>query len=88
MVITRSTENLDRLFVRFPVYGGPDVTVAAHLLNHHGKELRPLDVAPLGNGLYQIDIPLSVSVRDDYLVAIDATRGTESTRVLVPFRVR
>ena len=84
----REFDRLDRLFVRFQVYGGQDVTAAAHLLNRQGKELRALDVATLGNGTYQIDIPLSVSVRDDYLVAIDATRGTQSARVLVPFRVR
>jgi hypothetical protein len=84
----REFDRLDHLFVRFSVYGGPDITPAAHLLNHQGKALRALDVAALGNGVYQIDIQLSVSIRDDYLVAIDATRGTESARALVPFRVR
>ena len=42
----------------------------------------------LREGIYQLDLPLSVSVRDDYVIAIDATRGTESARALVPFRVR
>ena len=34
-------------------------------------------------GIYQLDVPLSVSLRDDYVIAIDATRGTESVRALV-----
>jgi VWFA-related protein len=86
--VRREFDRSDRLFVRFPVYGGPEITVAAKLLNRQGKELRTLTVAPLKDGVYQLDVPLSVSLRDDYLVAIDATRGTDSTRALVPFRVR
>ncbi len=84
----REFDRLDRLFVRFPVYGGQDIATAARLLNRRGKELRPLTVAPLGNGLYQVDVQLGLSVRDDYVVAIEATRGIETTRALVPFRVR
>jgi VWFA-related protein len=84
----REFDRLDRLFVRFPVYGGQDITTAARLLNRRGKELRTLPVSSLGNGVYQVDVQLSLSVRDDYLVAIEATRGTETTRALVPFRVK
>ena len=86
--VRREFDRSDRLFVRFPVYGGPEITVAAKLLNRQGKELRTLTVAPLKDGVYQLDVPLSVSLRDDYLVAIDATRGTDTARALVPFRVR
>lgn len=84
----REFDRSDRLFVRFPVYGGQEIAVAARLLNRRGKELRPLPVAPIREGVYQLDLPLSVSVRDDYLIAIEATRGTDSARALVPFRVR
>jgi len=84
----REFERSDRLFIRFPVYGGQQAAVAARLLNRHGKELRPLPVSPLSEGTYQVDLPLSVSVRDDYVIAVEATRGTESARALVPFRVR
>ena len=86
--VRREFDRSDRLFVRFPVYGGPDIAVAARLLGRQGKELRPLTAAPLKEGIYQLDLPLSVSLRDDYLIAIEATRGTESVRALVPFRVR
>jgi len=84
----REFDRLDRLFIRFPVYGGQDIAVAARLLTRRGKELRTLPVAPIREGTYQLDVALSVSLRDDYVVAIDATRGTESARALVPFRVR
>jgi hypothetical protein len=84
----REFDRLDRLFIRVPVYGGDDVVPTAHLLNRRGQELRALPVAPLGKGIYQLDLPLGLSVRDDYLVAIDAARGTESVRALVAFRVR
>ena len=86
--VRREFDRSDRLFVRFPVYGGQDVAVAARLLGRQGKELRPLTAAPIKEGIYQLDLPLSVSLRDDYVIAIDATRGTESVRALVPFRVR
>jgi VWFA-related protein len=84
----REFDRSDRLFIRFPLYGGQDAAVAARLLNRRGKELRPLPAAMIKEGVYQLDVPLSVSLRDDYLIAIEATRGTESARALVPFRVR
>jgi VWFA-related protein len=84
----REFDRSDRLFIRFPVYGEQDVAVAARLLSRRGKELRVLSVALIREGMYQLDLPLSVSLRDDYVIAIDATRGTESARALVPFRVR
>ena len=84
----REFDRTDRLFIRFPVYGGQDVAVAARLLTRQGKELRALPVAPIREGLYQLDVALSVSLRDDYVVAIDATRGADAARALVPFRVR
>ena len=84
----REFDRSDRLFIRFPVYGEQEAAVAARLLTRHGKELRSLPVAPITAGVYQLEVALSVSLRDDYVVAIDATRGTESARALVPFRVR
>jgi VWFA-related protein len=84
----REFDRTDRLFIRFPVYGGEEIKVAARLLSRRGTELRPLPAAPLKDNVYQLDVPLSVSLRDDYVVAIEATRGSESARVFVPFRVR
>jgi hypothetical protein len=72
------------------VYGGQDAKVVARLLSRRGNELRQLPVAPMKDkdNVYQVDLPLSVSLRDDYVVAIEATRGTESVKALVPFRVQ
>jgi len=84
----REFDRSDRLFIRFAVYGDQDAAVAARLLSRRGKELRALSVARVADGVYQLDLPLSVSLRDDYVIAIDVTRGTESARALVPFRVR
>jgi VWFA-related protein len=86
--VRREFDRSDHLFVRFPVYGGPEIAVGARLLTHQGKELRTLQVAPIKDGIYQADVNLSVSLRDDYLVAVEATRGSESARALVPFKVR
>jgi hypothetical protein len=76
------------LFVRFSVYGGQDASVAARLLNRRGKELGALQAAPIGEGVYQITLPLSASLRDDYVISIEVARGAESTTTLLPFRVR
>jgi VWFA-related protein len=85
----REFDRLDRLFIRFPVYGGHGSDPpAARLLNRKGKELHSLPVATIAEGVYQIDLQLSLTVRDDYLVAIEARRGTESATALVPFTVR
>jgi VWFA-related protein len=84
----REFDRTDHLFIRFPVYGGEGINVAARLLGRRGNTLRPLPINPLKAGVYQLDLPLSVSLRDDYVVAIEATRASESARALVPFRVR
>jgi len=86
--VGREFDRSDRLFVRFSVYGGPQVAVTARLLNRQGKELQALRVAALKESLYQLDVPLSGSGRDDYLISIEATRGAESVKTLVPFHVR
>jgi len=86
--VGREFDRSDRLFVRFPVYGGPEAAATARLLNRRGKELRELPVVLIREGLYQLDLPLSVSARGDYLIAIEAARGAESVRTLVPVRVR
>lgn len=85
---SREFDRLDHLFIRFPVYGSQEKVVAARLLNRRAKELQGLAVAPIGQNLYQLDLPLSASLRDDYVIAIEARRGAESVRALVPFRVR
>ena len=40
-----------------------------------------------GEGMYQIEWPLSSQARGDYLIAIEANGGDERARMLVPLRV-
>ena len=86
--VGREFDRSDRLLVRFPVYGGTGITAAARLLNQRGAEMRALPVAAVADGLYQLDLPLGTAARGDYLIAIEAGRGTETTRALVPIRIR
>ena len=86
--VGREFERTDRVFVRVPVYGGADVAATARLLNRFGTELRALPLSQAGGDVYLLDLPLSATPRGDYLIAIDAARGTESVRALVPLRVR
>ncbi len=86
--VGREFDRSDRLFIRFPVYGGPEIAVAARLLNRLGTEMRALPVAAVEDGLYQLEVPLGAIARGEYFIAIEAARGQEPVRVLVPIRVR
>jgi VWFA-related protein len=86
--VGREFDRADRLFIRVPVYGGQDVAVSARMLNRRGVELREILVGPLAQDLYQLDLPLGGTARGDYVIAIQASRGRESARAMVPIRVR
>ena len=86
--VGREFDRSDRLFIRFPVYGGPEIAVAARLLNRLGTEMRALDLSAVGDGLYQLEVPLGTIARGEYFIAIEAVRGAEPVRVLVPIRLR
>jgi VWFA-related protein len=86
--VGREFDRSDRLLIRVPVYGGPEIAVTTKLLNRRGTELRVLPVTAVGDGLYQLDLPLGATARGDYFIAIEAARGSEPVRVLVPIRVR
>lgn len=86
--VAREFDRLDRLFIRFSVYGAGPAQPTVHLLNRQAKALLPLPAAPLADGTYQIDLPLASIARGDYLVSIEAASGEESARALVPVRVR
>ena len=86
--VGREFDRADRLFIRFPVYGGANASVTARLLNRRGAALRSLQAGSLTQGIYQLEVPLGGTARGDYVIAIEAVRGGESTRTLVPIRVR
>jgi hypothetical protein len=50
--------------------------------------VRVLPVTAVGDGLYQLELPLGVTARGDYLIAVEAVSGAESVRALAPIRVR
>ena len=81
----------DRVFVRFGVYGqaAAGAAVTAQLTNRFGTPLVAMPVVALGDGegTYQIEWPLASQARGDYLIAIEAAKGEEKARVLVPLRV-
>jgi VWFA-related protein len=86
--VGREFDRLDRLFIRFPLYGTDPPAPEVQLLNRQAKHLLPIPAMRLANGSYQIDLPLASIARGDYLVSIEATRGEESAKALVPIRVR
>ena len=86
--VGRTFERTDRLFARIPVYGGGDTTVSARLLNQRGAQLRAIPLVAEKEGVYHLELPLGVVAPGDYVIEIDATRGTETAKALVPLRAR
>ena len=80
----------DRLLVRVALYGdSADATVAGRLVGRQGRQLATLPIAPLAGraGLYQIDLPLQSVAPGDYVIAIEASKGTERAETFVAIRV-
>jgi VWFA-related protein len=87
----REFNRTDRVFVRFSVYGASAsaAAVSARLTTRAGAPLLELALAKMSgtDAAYQIDVPIPSIARGDYLIAVAAAHGDESTRALVPFRV-
>ena len=87
----REFERTDRIVIRFEVHGAAasTATVAARILSQWGKDLAELPLVPrtTGDGPYEIDLPLSSVARGDFLIAVSATAGADTTRAFVPIRV-
>ena len=87
----REFERTDRIVIRFEVHGAAasTATLAARILSQWGKDLAELPLVPrtTGDGPYEIDLPLSSVARGDFLIAVSATAGADTTRVFVPIRV-
>ena len=81
----------DRLHIRFALLGAaaPTATVTARLISQWGKDLAalPLVARTSPDAPYDIELPLSSVARGEFLIAITATAGDESARVMVPIRV-
>ena len=79
----------ERLRVEWAVVAPADRRVA-RLLDRTGKPLGqplPFAVLPPEKQAVAIDLPLASLTEGDYLVELVATRGEESERRLLPFRV-
>jgi VWFA-related protein len=87
----REFERTDRLVIRFEVHGAAasTATVAARIVSQWGKDLAELPLVPRATGVgpYEIDLPLSSVARGDFLIAVSASAGTDTTRAFVPIRV-
>jgi hypothetical protein len=87
----REFRRTERVFVRFRVYGAAaaEADVSAHLMNKAGATLSTLPLIALAGPemVYEIDVPVASIARGDYLIAVAAAHGDESTRALIPLRV-
>ena len=85
----RTFRRVDRLLVRFDVYGPGDLaTATARLLNRDGSAMVEVPVQPQAQGRYEIDFPLSSLPPGEYLLEISGTAAEEVATELVAFRVR
>jgi VWFA-related protein len=87
----RDFERSDRLRVKVTVYGSESEgsVVSARLLGTRGSALADLPVESAGTpGVYQIDLMPSSISRGEFVIAIQAEKGTERVEAMVPFRVR
>jgi hypothetical protein len=85
----RQFERTDRIVVRFAVVGSAaaDATVTANLLGRRGAQLATLPLKTVPGRGYEIDLPIASIARGEYVIAIEASRGTDQAKTLVSFRV-
>ena len=88
---SRDFERSDRLRVRVMLYGSESegADVSARLLGARGASLSELPIQPATTpGIYQLDLaPASIS-RGEFVIAIQAQKGTERVEAMVPIRIR
>ena len=78
----------ERLIVRFGVSGtaSGDASIAAGLVDRRGKRLLELP-ARADRGGWLIDLPLTSLARADFLLAIEARAGADTSTAYVPLRI-
>ena len=87
---SRDFQRSDRLRVRVRVYGSASdgAVVSARLLGARGAVLAQLPVQAAGGGFHHVDLTPSSISRGEFVIAIQAEKGTERVEAMVPFRVR
>lgn len=85
----RDFERTDRVLLSFATYGPlENGRITAALLSRTGVRLADLPVQPdPGRHGYLIDVPLSSIARGEFVVSIEANRGSERAEALVAIRV-
>ena len=85
-------DRTDRMLVRFSIDGpaAADAKVTVRLLARAGAPLTTLPIAPWGSAphAWQLDLPLGNIAPGTYMIEIGVTRGTDSTRTIVPFELK
>jgi hypothetical protein len=86
----RDFQRSDRLRVRIRVYGNASdgAVISARLLGARGAALAQLPVQAADGGYYHVDLTPSSISRGEFVIAIQAEKGTERVEAMVPFRVR
>ncbi len=88
-VATRDFSRVDRLLVRFELYGPGNVAAtAARLLNRAGDAMMDIPVRSLEQGRHEVELLLSSLPTGEYLVEITGTANGHAATELVAFRVQ
>ncbi|MCA1561352.1 MAG: VWA domain-containing protein [Acidobacteria bacterium] len=87
----REFTHTDRVLIRFELYGtaAREARVSARLRSRTGTTLVTMPVTALdaAGGLYQIDVPLSSTARGEFVIAIEASNGTQRATAQLGIRV-
>lgn len=79
----------DRLLIRVDAFGAAAraARATARLVNRRGVDGAAIPVAALGEGRFEIDLPLVNIAGGEWMLAIDADSGTDRAGVMLPFRI-
>jgi hypothetical protein len=79
----------DRLLIRVDAFGAAagETQATARLVNRRGVPGASVPVAALGQGRFEIDLPLVNIADGEWLLAIDAASGDHRAGALLPFRI-
>ena len=86
-VTSRTFSRVERLLVRFEVYGPGAAAPRLRLLNRNGDTMSEWAVTARADGGSEAEVPLGGVPPGDYLLEVSASRDAGAATVLVAFRV-
>lgn len=86
-VTSRTFSRVERLLVRFEVYGAGAVAPRLRLLNRNGDVMSEWTVTARPDGGSEAEVPLGGVPPGDYLLEVSASRDADAPTTLVAFRV-